>query len=332
MSQPIDFPAVDPETEEFVGFDDLVARFYHRFPRERVVARFAALSDPGRVRENNEDQYLVVRRNRSREVMLTSLPLESLPQTVDSAYTYAVADGLGGRDFGELASFLALRTGWLLGAQELNWAVRVTNREAEQLQRKAEIFFRLIHRVLQQAALDDPRKSGMGTTLTLAYSAGPDLFVLHAGDSRAYLFRDQKVKRLTRDHTMAQLLVDSGMAEPDSDLARRTKRVLVNCLGGNELGVDVDFLEQPLKDGDRVLICSDGLTDMIDDARIAKILSTHSDLDSACRALVDAALQNGGKDNITVVLAQYEISSNDEMPTQTGLTAYLPAIPPRPEK
>jgi protein phosphatase len=331
MSQPHAPRIVEPDTTEYVSFDELVGQFYHRFPRERVDARFAALSDAGRVRQNNEDQFLVVKRERTRQVLLTSLPRESLPETVDTAYTFAVADGLGGRDFGELASFLALRTGWLLGAQELNWSVRVTDREAEQLHRKAEIFFKLIHRVLQQAALDDPRKSGMGTTLTLAYSAGPDLFVLHAGDSRAYIFRDDKLKRLTRDHTMSQLLVDAGMAEEGSDLARRTKRVLVNCLGGNELGVDVDFIEQPLHNGDRVLLCSDGLTDMIDDARIAQTLSSHADPDAACRALLDAALEQGGKDNITVVLAEYQIKGDNSVPTDTGLTRYLPPIPPRSE-
>jgi protein phosphatase len=331
MSKPHASPSVDTDTAEYVGFDDLVARFYHRFPKERVEAEFAAISDAGRVRQNNEDHYLVVRRHRTREVLLTSLPRESLPQTFESAYTYAVADGLGGRDFGELASFLALRTGWLLGAQELSWTVRVTDREAEELQRKAEVFFKLIHRVLQQAALVDPRKSGMGTTLTLAYSAGPDLFVLHAGDSRAYLFRAGKLKRLTRDHTMSQLLVDTGMTEAGSELARRTKRVLVNCLGGNELGIDVDFNQHALRDGDRVLVCSDGLTDMIDDALITRILSDHSDRNAACRALVDAALDQGGKDNITVVLADYRIRGDDSVPTETGLTKYLPAIPSRAE-
>lgn len=312
------------ETSDFVSFDDLVGRFFEREPRVPMRAEFAARSDVGRVRKNNEDHYLVVRRYRTREILLTSLPVESLPNSEDAVYTVAVADGMGGREFGELAAFLALRTGWALGSAEVKWTVRINSTEAEEFRQKAEVFYRLIHKALKQMAGQNPRMAGMGTTLTLAYSTGPELFILHAGDSRAYLLRGTELTRLTRDHTMAQLLIDSGMAEPGSDLANKTKRVLINCLGASELGVDVDFIQYRLEQGDRIMLCSDGLTDMVDDASIARIMSDKCEPEAACEALVNAANQAGGKDNITVVVGRYSV--DEEPGSPSGLTALLPMI------
>lgn len=314
----------ETETAEYVRFDDLVARFFEREPRLPVRAEFAARTDVGRVRKNNEDHYLVVRRYRGREVLETSVPVESLPNSEDEAYTMAVADGMGGRDFGELAAFLALKTGWALGRAEVKWTVRVNNAETEELRQKAEVLYRLIHKALKQMASQNPRMAGMGTTLTLAYSTGPELFVLHAGDSRAYLLRAGELTRLTRDHTMAQLLIDAGMAEPGSDLANKTKRVLINCLGASEMGVDVDFIHHRIEDDDRIMLCSDGLTDMIDDARITEIMNQHEAPEAVCNALLDAALAAGGKDNVTVVIGRYRVEAEPDSPT--GLTSLLPAV------
>jgi protein phosphatase len=314
----------DSDTTDFVRFDDLVGRFFEREPRVPTRAEFAARSDVGKVRKNNEDHYLVVRRYRGREVLHTSLPGASLPNNEDVAYTVAVADGMGGREFGELAAFLALRTGWALGGAEVKWTVRVNTVEAEEFRQKAEVFYRLIHKALKQMASQNPRMAGMGTTLTLAYSTGPELFVMHAGDSRAYLLRGALLTRLTRDHTMAQLLIDSGMAEPGSELANKTKRVLINCLGASELGVDVDFIQHRLEHDDRILLCSDGLTDMIDDDEIGRLLLKNDDPNAACNALVEAAIAAGGKDNVTVVVGRYFVDPEPDSPT--GLTALLPTM------
>lgn len=309
------------ETADYVCFDDVVSEFFERHPKVTVTADIAAESHLGNVRANNEDHFLVVRRLRGREVLMTSLPRESLPKNDDHAYTLAVADGMGGRDFGELAAFLALKTGWVLGEAEIKWAVRMNDRESDELRRKAEVFFRLIHRVLKEMARQNPQMQGMGTTLTLAYSTGPELFVVHAGDSRAYLHRDGKLQRLTKDHTMAQLLIDSGMAEPGSDLAKRTKRVLTNCLGAGDLSVEVDFIQQDLADGDRLLLCTDGLTDLVDESQILRILESNPDSKNAALALIQAALDKGGRDNVTAVVARYSILPDDR--EATGLTEIL---------
>jgi protein phosphatase len=302
------------DTSQYLAFDDLVGRFYELKPLGEVRVELGALTSPGLVREINEDQYLVVRRRRNREVLLTSMPIELLPQSEQTAYTLAVADGIGGHAFGELASFLAMRTGWDLGQDEVKWMVKVNEREVKELRKKARVFFRLIDRTLHAAAAERPRLAGMGTTLTLCYTTGPELFVMHAGDSRAYLYRDGLLRQLTHDHTVGQALVDAGLAAPGSPEAKRRRHALTNCLGGPNLSVEADVGHHGLLDGDRLLLCTDGLSDMVEDPEIASVLASHPGSQDACRALVDLALEHGGKDNVTVVVARYEFPSIDDDP------------------
>jgi protein phosphatase len=267
----------------------------------------AGKSHPGLVRPNNEDQYLAVRRYRGREILATSLPEGLLDQTEDHAYTLAVADGMGGHSFGELASLLALRTGWELGGDEIKWTIRLNEHEVEEMQHKAEVFCRLIDESIHAEVRENPRLAGMGTTLTLCYSTGPNLFTIHVGDSRAYLYRAHTLMRLTRDHTLGQLLVDVGEVEPGSPKALRMRHILTNCLGGPSGGVTADVDLHLLEDGDRVLLCTDGLSDIVGDVEIAAVLNRHSSPSEACGALVDLALQRGGNDNVTVVVARYRL-------------------------
>ena len=147
----------------------------------------------------------------------------------------------------------------------------------------------------------------MGTTLTLAYSVGVHLFLIHVGDSRAYLFRRGQLQQLTRDHTVAQALADAGHIKQD-DVRRHPKRnTLTNYLGGHRGKIKADVRWLRLEDGDRVLLCSDGLSDMVEDAEIARSLAAHPDSDTAALDLIRLALENGGKDNVTVVVASYAI-------------------------
>jgi protein phosphatase len=315
----------EPDTSEFLSFDQLVGRHFVRGPRIQVRADFAGLTDIGKVRERNEDNFLVVRRSRQRKVLAASVPSESLNGSDDVSYSLVVCDGMGGRDFGELASYLALRTAWLLGGSETRWALRASEDISAELKEKAQVFFRIIHHVIRAMARENPRMSGMGTTLSLAYSIGTALYVVHAGDSRVYALRaGGGLERLTRDHTMSQLLIDAGMAAPGSELAQKTKRVLTNVLGANELSVEVDFLETEMADGDVLLACTDGLTDMVDDPTIERLLREHPEPEAACRALVDCALENGGRDNVTCVVGRFEVPNTQ--PPPTGLTDYLPRV------
>jgi protein phosphatase len=250
---------------------------------------------------------VAVQRYRGRRVLLTSLPEEILDTTEDHAYAFAVADGMGGGKFGDLASLLAIRTGWELGAGEIKWPMKMNEREIEELHQKAETFFQLIEEAIQSEIREFPRLAGMGTTLTVCYSTGAELFVMHAGDSRAYLYRDGTLKQLTRDHNVAQMLVETGVIRADSTVAKRMRHVLTNVLGGPAEGVTVDVGHHQLQDGDRILLCTDGLSNMISDDDIARILAQKPVPADSCNDLVGLALERGGADNVTVVVALYQI-------------------------
>jgi len=296
---------VNVETAEYLTFDELAARFYENEPRTTIQAEFGARTHAGKVRETNEDQFLVSRRRRVRDVILTSLPAELLQQPEQVAYTLCVADGMGGHAFGELASFLALRTGWELGAGEVKWTVKMNDREANEMMKKADVLFRMIDRKLREVGDEQPRLRNMGTTLTVCYVTGPELFVIHAGDSRAYLFRDGELQRLTRDHTLAQSMIDAGVAAEGSPEERRRRHILTNCIGGPDLALEVDVDHHRLSTGDRLLLCSDGLNKHLEDPEIVAVLERHPAPDDACHALVDLVLERGGRDNVTVVLGRF---------------------------
>jgi protein phosphatase len=266
----------------------------------------AARSHPGLVRPNNEDNYLAVRRYRGRAILTTSVPVELLDTSEDHDYILAVADGMGGRNFGELASLMAIRTDWELGGNEIKWTVRMNEREIEEFGQKAQAYCRLLNEALQAMILEDPRLAGMGTTLTLCYTTGPNLFTIHVGDSRAYLHRGGYLRRLTRDHNRGQILIDEGQAAPDSPQVQRMRHVLTNVLGGPG-GVMADFGHYTLEDGDRLLLCTDGLHNMVKDEEIAEILDRPSSPAEATDTLVSLALERGGRDNVTVVVARYSL-------------------------
>jgi PPM family protein phosphatase len=147
----------------------------------------------------------------------------------------------------------------------------------------------------------------MGTTMTLAGSVGPDLIIAHIGDSRAYVHRAGKLLRLTRDQTMAQALADAGAIRPEEVATHPSRHVLTGAITTHEGDVPVELQHLRLSDGDQLLLCSDGLTEMASDAAIAGALDTTGSAANACRALVDLALEAGGEDNVTVILARYRI-------------------------
>jgi protein phosphatase len=305
---PTTFGSFSPESAETAAyrpFEELVARFYEQEPRLAVRAEFGAVSHPGNRRDVNEDQYLVVRRSRRRDVLLSSIAPELLNDPEQAAYVMVVADGMGGHSFGDMASFLALRSGWDLGANEIKWPMKINDRESTEIKEKALVFVRLLHAIIQNAAADQARSHRMGTTLTIAYATGSELFVLNVGDSRAYLMHEGALRRLTRDHTLAQTLIDAGTILPDSpeDLARR--HVLTNCLGGPSPNVFVDVRRYALADGDVVLLCSDGLSNDLTDDEIASVLRQHKAPQEACQALVRQALDQVGADNVTAVAGRF---------------------------
>lgn len=285
--------------------DDLISRFFGPVAAP-VRVEIGALSHTGKFRPNNEDHYSVVRRRRSREMILTNMPVDAIPRYQDDeVYAMAVADGIGGAAFGEFASLLALKTGWDLTTHAVKWHFQVNDNEADELKELLKVYGQLIHQRLRQEASGHPQMTGMGTTITAAITIGFDAFIANAGDSRAYLFRDGTLKQLTRDHTLAQHLVDTGAIPTVSAASRRMRSMLINCLGGSGSGVEVDVDQVALHDGDRLLLCTDGLSDMVGDRDIEQVLARHTSPEQAAPELVQLALDNGGRDNVTVIVARF---------------------------
>jgi serine/threonine protein phosphatase PrpC len=275
----------------------------------------SALSHPGHVRENNEDHFLVTRLGRTLQTLITSLPLGDVPELAEEVnYVMIVADGMGGHAAGEVASRMAISALINLALEMPDWILRVDAAHAREIEQRSRKRVREVDAMLIEEGRRDPALRGMGTTLTIARSLGRDLQITHVGDSRAYLLREGHLNRLTRDHTYAQLLVDTGQLTPDEVPSSRHRHVLTNALGGTFEDVDVDIDRLRLVDGDRLLLCSDGLTDLVDDETITSILMESPVSSDACERLVQRALDSGGRDNITVIVAAYRLPEEPARP------------------
>ena len=181
-----------------------------------VTVDLAALSDPGKIRTNNEDHYFVGRFQRSMRTLSTNVPRGTMPDIYDeTVYAMLVADGVGGSAAGEIASRTAIQALVDLVLETPDWIMLLDDRLAEEVLQRMERRFQRVRDTLVERANADPSLHGMGTTMTVAASVGPELLTAHVGDSRAYVFRhDGRLERLTRDQTMAQSLADSGAITP----------------------------------------------------------------------------------------------------------------------
>lgn len=269
-----------------------------------VDVRIGGASHRGRVRPNNEDCYLVARFSRSLETLLTNAPEEYLfPRLHEVGYGMLVADGMGGPAAGEVASRSAIQTLSELLRDTKDWIFADDDAQLEQVMTRMEARFREVDRLLLRKAHDNPAYTGMGTTLTLAFSLGFDVILCHIGDTRAYVYRDGALEQLTRDMTVAQDMIDMGLLDPVEKRVRGLGHVLTQCLGLGDARAHVQ--RRVLRDRDRLLLCSDGLSEMLADPQIAEILRGSDPPEITCQRLVHQALQKGGIDNITVVLADY---------------------------
>ncbi len=236
----------------------------------------------------------------------------------DSAYVraplFVVADGMGGAQAGEVASALAV--------EEFQRPLADEGTPEQRLADRVQSANRRIYETAQSAH----EQAGMGTTLTAAYLDDADLAVAHVGDSRAYIFRDGSLTRLTQDHSLVEELVRRGKLT-EAQAAEHPQRSIITRALGVENDVEVDTWTFPVRAGDVVLMCSDGLTSMIGEDQIAAVLSSESDLDAAGERLIAEANAAGGRDNITVVLFRVEDVGGDiadDQPTEVGM-----AVPDR---
>ena len=250
------------------------------------VAAYAVASDTGRRRRRNEDNYVV------------APPL------------FAVADGVGGAQAGEVASRLAASaleggdSDGLQGLERLDALIQEANRR------------------IYDRASNDPAASGMGTTMTVALVEGMTIAIGHVGDSRAYLVRGEQMEQLTEDHSLVNELLKSGKLSEEEAQMHPQRSVITRAVG-TDPDVDVDAFTIEGEEDDVFLLCSDGLTDMVEDEEILELVHEHrDDLEKAVQKLVAAANREGGDDNITAVA--FRISS--EVPPSAEDTVAMPAI------
>lgn len=264
--------------------------------------RIAAATHPGHRRPRNEDHYAVVRRTRGCEMLASNLPDEHVAFVEDHAWGILVADGIGGARFGDLASQLAIETVLEAARDATSWVMRYTDMDAQEMRQRVAAYVERIQEAFDQHARQVPDAREMGTTLTGLYVLPPHAIVTWIGDSRGYLYRQHSLTQITRDHTLAQALEEAGA---DRQGVRRFGNILINGLGASRNKVDVDVQHLHLEYGDRLLVCTDGLSDMVDHPTLQASLAI-DDLNECCRHLVRQALEAGGRDNITLVIADIE--------------------------
>jgi protein phosphatase len=238
-----------------------------------------AAVDTGRARTNNEDAV-----------------------ALDADVGLAVlADGMGGYNAGEVASSMA--TGFI--RNELGRWLREASSQASdaEVRRAMDICVDNANRAIFNAANANPQYAGMGTTLVLAVFRGERLLLGHVGDSRAYRLRAGRLQQITRDHSLLQEQIDAGLITPEQAAFSANKNLVTRAVGVEDT-VLLETHQHEALAGDVLLLCSDGLSDMVDDAIISQLLLAHDALPDAAQALVDAANEAGGKDNISVVLGR----------------------------
>lgn len=265
-----------------------------------------ACTHAGLVRPSNEDHFHVVRFGRYLRTVLSSLPAGYAPEEdAPPGHGFAVADGMGGYSGGEVASRMALTVLVESALQTPDWILGQGDEELARVMERTAQRFRQVDETIREQFLSRPGLRDMGTTLSVALSLADALIVAHVGDSRAYLYGGGELRPLTRDHTLGEQLVERYPAA-----ATKLRHVLTRYIGGWQPAFEPTVARYRITDGDRLLLCTDGLTNMVDDASIARELGRGTSSDEVCRALVEQALDGGGKDNVTVVVATYRHSGS----------------------
>jgi len=284
---------------------------FHPVPSASAID-VAALSIGGTLQDENTDHYLAIRLGRLQETLTTSLSEGDLPPRFEEyAYAMLVADGLGAHGTGVRASRLALSTLAHLAIRYGRWNVRGGVDQAAEITEQGMFFYRQVNDAMMNAARANVRLVEMATSLTAVYIAGADLFFAHLGHSRAFLYRNGVLIQLTMEHTLEQLISVSAALRRARLEARRPR------IHGAETGAardaaakqadtsDVAIEHVQLWSGDRVLMCTDGLTSVAPEDRIADVLSSQRSPSEDCRRLLDLAAASGATDSVTVLIADY---------------------------
>ncbi|QDU94083.1 PP2C family protein-serine/threonine phosphatase [Lignipirellula cremea] len=281
-------------------------------PNPPFALRSFGISDRGQKRDSNEDCFSIAELVRTLRVHQTNLPQSKTSLSSHRAYVFLIADGVGGSHAGEVASGLSVAT---IEDFLLNTLKRFSNLQAGEEQVALSAFKEALcqadSRLFEETA-SHPEWQGMGTTLTMAFAVNWRLFVAHAGDSRCYLYSSGKLQQLTQDHTMTAELARRGVISAEKAAGHPWRHVVTNILGGKEMGVQVELHNLDLHPDDVLLLCSDGLTEMVPEDQVATVLQQENDPQRACERLIAEANRLGGKDNITAIVARIS-------PTGSGL-------------
>ncbi len=250
-----------------------------------MIYQFCTHTDPGLARDNNEDSV-----------------------TFDAPTQLAVlADGMGGYNAGEVASGMATA---FIRSELSRWLSQVgKTANAREVRRALEICVDNANRSIFNAANSNPQYAGMGTTLVVGVCHEARLMLGHIGDSRCYRLRGEEFSQITRDHSLLQEQLDAGLITPEQAATSLNKNLVTRALGVEDT-VLLEVNEHRVEVGDLYLMCSDGLSDMVDDDGIAQILRNDETLEQKCNTLIAAANEAGGRDNITVLLMQAKEGSN----------------------
>ena len=266
----------------------------------------AGRTDVGRQRESNQDQFLIADLHKSMLIEDSSLNLDCQARLYGKSFgrLLMVADGMGGHQAGSRASLLAidLLINQLVGG--MRWPTQISPDEETRFVADLKVLFETAHKQIVRESDKHADLRGMGTTLTMSYIIWPLMYVVHVGDSRCYLIRDEVPRQLTRDHTLSsQLAEKSGKSGSEAEYSRWS-HVLVNALGAGGAEVTVEVHKEQLEVDDVVVLCTDGLYRHIQPHEISDIFLRELELSEACRSLVELANFRGGQDNITVVAAR----------------------------
>jgi serine/threonine protein phosphatase PrpC len=263
-----------------------------------IHVKVSALSDMGRVRKNNEDNFVICNLTTG-EVGLS--PAIGNHDLGPRGTLFMVADGMGGEASGEVASQICTATVPKRIYENLKTVKSLSESIFVLLLREAVEY---ANQIIFQKAMTSPLYKGMGTTTTAAALMGPYLFVGQVGDSRAYLIRNKKIVQLTRDQTFLNYLADIGAELPADPEKDSRKSILTQAVGSSEK-VDVKVTYTKVRQGDSILLCSDGLYNMVNGAEMLGALEKENGLPGRCKALIAKANEHGGTDNCTVIMAEF---------------------------
>ena len=272
-----------------------------------LTVKAFGMTDKGRVRSTNEDQFLCAELTKAMRVWQTTLPEPKAQVGDERGHLFLAADGMGGHRAGEQASALAVAAIEQFTLNTFKWFFHSNAPEAQRVLGQFQTALRQADaRILEESA-DHPELSGMGTTVTMAYQLDAQVCVVHVGDSRAYVFANDELTQITHDHTLMAEMVRRGDIQPEQVASHRLRHVITNVVGGTEPGVEVEAHTLEVHPGDRLLLCSDGLTEMLSNNAIAATLRAEPEPEAACTRLVAQANDAGGADNITVVIVRFDL-------------------------